>query len=267
MKAIILAAGRGSRLGEYGRDRPKCQVELAGMTLIDRQLATLRGCGISDIVLVTGYQSEMLSLPGVRTVHNPDWAETNMVETLFRAAPLFGDDVIVAYADIVYEPPVLRSILDSRHEISVVIDLSWRAYWEMRIGDPLADAESLRVADDGTIVEIGNKPGSVDEIEGQYIGLMRFRGTGVKTLRNAYAHLGKVRRSWMADRPVTKAYMTDLLMEMILTNHAVHAVPIQGGWLEIDTADDYEKARAMVVDSVIDEFFDPAATPQPLGLS
>ena len=125
MKAIILAAGRGSRLGEYGRDRPKCQVELAGMTLIDRQLATLRGCGISDIVLVTGYQSEMLSLPGVRTVHNPDWAETNMVETLFRAAPLFGDDVIVAYADIVYEPPVLRSILDSRHEISVVIDLSW----------------------------------------------------------------------------------------------------------------------------------------------
>ena len=104
MRAIILAAGRGSRLGHYGKDRPKCLVELGGISLIQRQLATLRSLGIEDIVLVTGYRAEMLALPGTRQILNPRWAETNMVESLFAAASSFAEDFIVSYGDIVYEP-------------------------------------------------------------------------------------------------------------------------------------------------------------------
>lgn len=261
MKAVILAAGRGRRFHPMSEARPKCLADLGGMTLIGRQLATLRRAGVSDIVIVTGYRADMLALPGTRQVYNLDWQTTNMVESLFRAEDELGDDVVVAYGDIVYEPRVLDALLASRHDVSVVVDRRWRAYWEARFVDPLLDAESLRLDDRGRITDIGNRVADIDGIDAQYIGLMRFRGAGVAGLRAARANLGKVSRPWMAKRSVANAFMTDLLMEMILAGHPVHAVPIDGGWLEIDTVEDYEMARAGIADGSIRRFFDPAATP------
>lgn len=257
--AIILAAGRGSRLQPYTENCPKCLTELGGMTLIDRQLATLRDGGIDDIVIATGYRAEMLRLPGTRQMPNPDWETTNMVETLFRAEAGFSGDMIVAYSDIVYEPRILNALMRSPHAVSVVIDRGWRGYWEHRFADPLDDAESLRLDGDGRIIEIGAPVDHIDEIEGQYIGLMRFRGPGVDVLRRTRAALGAVKRPWMDTRPIRKAYLTDLLMEMILLGEPVHAVPVENGWLEIDTVEDYETANTMFKDGTIRRFFDPVA--------
>ena len=249
MKAVILAAGRGSRLHPYTEHCPKCLTELGGQTLIGRQLDTLRQAGIADIVIATGYRSEMLALPGTRQVHNPRWDSTNMVESLFCAETEFNDDLIVAYADIVYEPRVLAALLASDHDISVVVDRNWRAYWQHRFADPLSDAESLSMDPRGCITDIGKPVSDIETIEAQYMGLMRFRGAGVDALRAARASLDTI----------ANAYMTDLLMEMILMGRDLHAVPVDGGWLEIDTVDDYEKAAAMIADGSIRRFFDPDA--------
>lgn len=242
MKAVILAAGRGSRLGT---DRPKGLVDLAGTPMIDRQIAVLRGAGIADIVVITGYRAELLRRDGVTTRHNAAWETTNMVESLFCAADLFGDDLIVAYADIVYEPRVIAALAASPHEVSVIVDRAWRPYWAARFDDPLADAESLRLDSEGRILDIGNKVARIDDIQAQYIGLTRFRGKGVAALRAARAAWDTMRRPWMERRPVAKAYMTDLLMELILRGVAVHAVTVDGGWLEIDTPRDLELAAAL----------------------
>ena len=129
MKAIILAAGRGSRLKPYTKESPKCLTELGGMTLIERQLQTLRNQGIDDIIIITGYKSDQLKLPETRQIHNTSWANTNMVESLFCAEAEFGKDIIVCYSDIIYEPNVLSSLLMSTEDISVVVDRKWRAYW------------------------------------------------------------------------------------------------------------------------------------------
>ncbi len=226
--------------------------------MIERQLTVLRGAGIDDIVIATGYRADMLELPDTRQVYNPHWETTNMVETLFCAEAAFGNDIIVTYGDIVFEPRVLAALLASTHEISVVVDRNWRAYWEHRFADPLSDAESLRLDDNGRITDIGNKVSDLEEIQAQYIGLMRYRGKGIDALRFVRAGLGSVHRPWMDERPLRKAYMTDLLMGMILTGHEVHAVEIEGGWLEIDTREDYEKARAMIADGTITCFFNPS---------
>ena len=257
MKAIILAAGRGSRLHPYTADCPKCLTELGGMTLIDHQLSVLRdpAFGIDEIIIVTGYRSEMLALPGTAQVHNADWETTNMVESLFVAESLFGDDFILAYSDIIYDPKVLRMLVDCDAEIAVIVDQKWRAYWEFRFDDPLSDAESLRVNDKGHIIDIGQKVKNINAIEGQYIGLMRFRGKGVHALQKARQELGDVSRPWMTDRPLHKAYMTDLLMELILRDETVTAVPIESGWLEIDTVQDLENAAAGFRDGTINKFF------------
>ena len=259
MRAVILAAGRGSRLGPYTEDRPKCLAELGGMTLIGRQVAILRLAGVRDIVIATGYRAEALALPATRQVHNPRWETTNMVETLFCAEDAFGDDLVVAYGDIVYEPRVLAALLASRHAVSVVVDRNWRPYWEHRFGDPLADAESLRTNSEDRITDIGNQASSIDEIEAQYTGLMRFKGPGIDQLRSARAHLRAAGPP--AARGPDDAHMTELLMEMVRMNLPVHAVPVEGGWLEIDTVADYESARTMISEGTISRFFDPEATP------
>ncbi len=233
------------------------------MTLIGRQIQTLRNAGISDIVIATGYLGEMLALPETRQIDNPEWATTNMVESLFRAESVFGDDVIVCYGDIVYEPRVLAALLESPHEISVMIDRNWRALWELRFDDPLSDAESLRLDADGGILEIGNTVSDISEIEAQYMGLMRFRGDGVRSLRDAKRDLGQARRPWMDKRPLKQAYMTDLLMELILRGGDVRGVPTDGGWVEIDTVEDYETINRLIATDAIQPYYDPDAKTAP----
>lgn len=237
-KAIILAAGEGTRLRPYTLDRPKCLVEVEGRSLLDRQLDVLRAEGVGPIVIVGGYLADKLHRPGIDIRLNPRYAQTNMVWTLFCAEEDLMDEVVVAYGDIVYSREVLRALLASDAEIAVTIDLDWEAYWSARNENPLDDAETLKLAADGRILEIGQKPRSLDEIEGQYMGLMKFSPAGVATLKAVFhgAHqLGQLR-----GKPVEKAYMTDLLQAIIDAGRRVESVPVRGGWVEVDTVGDLE---------------------------
>ncbi len=257
MKAIILAAGRGSRLKPYTKESPKCLTELGGMTLIERQLQTLRNQGIDDIIIITGYKSDQLKLPETRQIHNTSWANTNMVESLFCAEAEFGKDIIVSYSDIIYEPNVLSSLLMSTEDISVVVDRKWRAYWEYRFDNPLCDAESLKINSTGHITDIGAPTEDINSIEAQYIGLMRFQKKGISAIKNARSNFHKQLRPWMTQHPIKKAYMTDLLMEVILMGYHVKAVPIENGWLEVDTVNDYETLARDFKTGKIINFFNP----------
>jgi len=256
-RAIILAAGRGSRLHPYTSECPKCLTELGGQTLIDRQLAVMRACGIEDIVIVAGYRADMLNLNGTTQVLNDAWSSTNMVESLFSAEDLFCDDLIISYSDIIFEQRVLMALLESDAPASVVVDKNWKEYWEFRFDDPLSDAESLRMNCDGEIREIGNKVSNINEIEAQYIGLMRFKQQGIDAMQAAKHSLNVNYRPWKDKRSAKNAYMTDLLMEMVLNNFPLAAVPIKNGWLEIDTVSDFEEAAAGFADGSIAKFFDP----------
>ena len=257
MKAIILAAGRGSRLKPYTTTSPKCLTELGGMTLIERQLQTLRNGGIEDIIIITGFQSDQLKLHETRQIHNSFWATTNMVESLFCAENEFGNDLIVCYSDIVYEPSVLGALLLCTNDISVVVDRKWRKYWEYRFDDPLSDAESLKIDSSGHITDIGSPTNDINSIEAQYIGLMRFQNEGINVIRDARSRFLTQTRPWMTHHPVEKAYMTDLLMEVILMGSPVKAVPIDNGWLEVDTVSDYETLSRDFETGEIIKFFNP----------
>src|SRR6516165_8683375 len=111
MRAVILAAGRGSRMGPFGEDRPKCLVELAGQSLIERQVAALRRGGVEEIGVVRGYRAEMIDFPGLTYFSNTRWAETNMVVSLASAATwLRSGPVIVSYADIFYRSDLVLGL-------------------------------------------------------------------------------------------------------------------------------------------------------------
>jgi choline kinase len=238
-KVILLVAGEGTRLRPYTLDRPKCMVEIDNVSLIDRQLEVLKSEKIENIHMICGYKAEMLKRDGVKFMMNPRYYETNMVWTLFCAEKELEGEVIVSYGDIVYSKEILQSLLKSDADISVIIDKDWESYWRTRIDNPLDDAETLKLRNDGTISEIGQKPNSLNEIEGQYIGLMKFSSKGVQLLKDTFnAALNS--NSGLSGKSVEAAYLTDLLQTLIDNGEKITAVPIYGGWVEVDTIEDYK---------------------------
>lgn len=260
MKAVILAAGRGSRLHPYTAASPKCLTVFAGETLVERQIRLLHAAGINDVSIVSGYMGDMLAFSGVQRFVNVAWETTNMVESLMVALPHLGDDVLVLYGDIAYEPRVLAELLKSDNEATVAVNEAWRDLWEVRFENPLDDAESLRISDDGRITDIGNPVQDIETIAAQFMGMMRFRGQGLADLMEGYRALRQEDRDWKHKRSAQNAYMTDLLMEFVLADRPLTAVKIDGGWIEIDTVQDYQVLSAMQADGRLKDIYDAGAT-------
>jgi len=237
-KVILLVAGEGKRLRPYTLDRPKCMVEIDGVSLIDRQLAVLKAEGLDDIVMIGGYKAGMLKREEIKLKLNPRYYETNMVWTLFSAEEELDRDVIVSYGDIVYSREILQALLKSTVDIAVIIDKEWEGYWRARNEDPLDDAETLKLRDDETISEIGQRPKSLSEIEGQYMGLMKFSAKGIKQIKNIF-HTA-VKSGKLLNKSIENSYMTDLLQAVISKGDIVTAIPVYGGWVEVDTVADLE---------------------------
>ncbi len=235
-KVILLVAGEGKRLQPYTLDRPKCMVEIEGVSLIDRQLEILKTEGLDRIVMIGGYKADMLKREGVKLRINPYYYKTNMVWTLFSAEDELEGDVIVSYGDIVYSKKILQELLKSNADIAVTVDKNWEGYWKARSDNPLDDAETLKIREDGTISEIGNKPESLDEIEGQYMGLMKFSVKGVKIIRDIFHNAAD--SGGISGKIVENAYMTDLLQHAINSGKLVTAVPVYDNWIEVDTVND-----------------------------
>lgn len=232
MKAIILAAGRGSRMKDLTDERPKCLVELRGRSLLERQLAALRGAGINDIGIVTGYRREMLAGRVPVEFHNPRWADTNMVSSLACAREWLVDaPCVVSYSDIFYEPQAVTALISCSSALAVTYDRNWLSLWKDRFGDPLLDAETFRLNQDGTLAEIGNKPRSVEEVEGQYMGLLRIAPEGWREMERVLSDLSGVERDRM--------HMTGTLQRVIRAGRVpIAALPYELPWGEIDSAED-----------------------------
>lgn len=232
MKAIILAAGRGSRMKSLTDERPKCMVELRGKTLLEWQLLALRGAGISEIAIVTGYKREVLADQGLIEFHNPRWAQTNMVSSLACAEAWLQDaPCIVSYSDIFYSPAAVQSLMTCKASLAVTYDPNWLALWTQRFGDPLLDAETFRLASTGTLTEIGNKPTSVDDVQGQYMGLLRFTPEG-------WAEVVRLRQALTPEQR-DKVHMTNTLQQVIDAGRVpIHAVAYTGEWGEVDSSED-----------------------------
>lgn len=250
MKTIILAAGQGTRLKPLTNDRPKCMVEVNGRSIIERQLDTLRSCGIKDedITIIAGYRGdalkERLKNTPIGIIMNRDFEITNMVCSLMCARSLMEaqDDILISYGDIIYNESVLKKVLSSEEECSIVVDDGWYSYWSERCENPLDDAETLMFDGLDYLTEIGQKTTDLKKVQSQYIGLMRFRGEGLKAMlmlaKEAEERTAYGQPLWRTDRTYQKMYMTDLLQGLIDEGNKLKAVHIERGWFEIDDCDD-----------------------------
>ena len=236
--AVILAAGRGSRMQDLTNHQPKCLTTLAGVSLLEWQLLALREAGVSQCTVMTGYLGHLLRGNFVANAY-PRWSETNMVGTLvwaMRVAPTM--DCIISYSDIVYKAEHVRKLVECPHDIAITYDTRWLELWSLRFADPLADAETFSQKN-GLLQSIGNKAASTDEIQGQYMGLIKISPRGWNTIAR---YLGG-----LPEGAVDKLDMTSMLRALLENGITIGTLPVNGCWCEVDNEHDvtvYEAALA-----------------------
>lgn len=240
MRAIILAAGRGSRMGHLGGDRPKCLIELEGKPLIERQIAALRRGGVDEIGVVRGYRAEMIDFPSLSYFVNDRWAETNIVMSLATAAPwLCSGPVIVSYADIFYRSELVHGLAAAPGQLVISYDRDWRRLWTRRFADPLVDAETFRINSAGQLLEIGGKTTQIEEIVGQYMGLLKFTPPAWSAVEAILIALDVPTRN--------RLDMTGLLRRLLTGKHfPIDTFGTEGQWGEIDNPEDVALYQNMV---------------------
>jgi len=240
MRALILAAGRGSRLRHLGYDRPKCLVELAGRPLIEFQLAALGRGGAEEIGVVRGYRADLIDYPRLTYFTNERWAETNMVMSLAEAATwLRSGPVIVSYGDIFYGSELVRRLAAAQGQLVITYDRQWRRLWTRRFPNPLADAETFRVDAYGQLLEIGNRAARIEDIQGQYMGLFKFTPPAWSLAETLLATVGPELRD--------RLDMTGLLRRLLIGKLVpISTLPTDGQWGEIDNPEDVALYQEMI---------------------
>lgn len=248
MKAIIVAAGMGRRLAPYTDDRPKCLVEVAGRTILERQIDAYRAAGVSEIHVVRGYLAERIALPGLRYFENPDYRRNNILASLFCAEPAMEGGFFFSYSDIVFRPDAVRALAASDADYGLVIDRRWADAYDGRDLHPVSEAELARVVD-GSVLRVGKKLVTPAEAHGEFIGLARFSARAAAAMRASFRALA---RDLAPDAPFgtaprfEAAYLTDLLNHLLAAGEPMRSVDIDGGWREIDTTQDLARAHALV---------------------
>ena len=239
MKAIILSAGQGSRLGQLTHEQPKCLIEFAGRSLLDRQLDTLVANGIDEVVVVTGFRDDQIEAslakrvggPKVRTVFNPFYKVADNLGSLFVARHELAGDVLVWNGDTLVSEELMGRVLANRQAgICVTIDRK-DGY----------DQDDMKVitADDGRLRAIGKR--IAEGVNAESIGLLAFRGDGALRFRNA------IDRAMRTSEGTTIWYLR--VIHHLAQNGEVWTYDIAGEqWGEVDFPEDVASAEALCVE-------------------
>ena len=248
VRGVVLAAGRGRRMGDATDNSPKCLQTVHGRPLLEHVLDAFRQSGIHKVAIVTGYRAQDIRNRVDVTFHNEKWETTNMVSSLTAADEwLSAYPCIISYSDIFYEPQAVSLLqeallLSGRSELTVLYDPRWLELWEKRFVDPLVDAETFRMSDKNEVIEIGGKPSSLDEIEGQFMGLWSVTPKIWQTLMDLLLTL---------PNPLQRSIDTTALIQRWIDNDCgvVRAIRYMGMWGEVDRAEDlavYERLKSSV---------------------
>ncbi len=239
MTAVILTAGRGGRLRAVVGDQPKCLARIGGCTILDRQMRALRDSGVSKITVVTGYAAATVREacgPGVQFVHNPTYASTNSLYSLWLARDLLTQGFVVLNCDVVFHRQILVDLLSARYEDALAMSA-------VSDEEPYGDEEMKLRVRRGRVVDIAKTilPGDAD---GENIGIAKFGRAGAALLIDEL------------DRMVADGRVTDWLpaaFARFCRYRPLRAVDHRGyAWIEIDSPADYRRACTQIAPALDD---------------
>ena len=229
---VILAAGRGSRMGALTNDRPKCFLKIGDERLIDLQLSAMKAAGIAKVAIVTGYMKKEFFGIGDKQFHNPEWQTTQMFHSLqFASEWLEKYPCVISYSDIFYSETIVKRLMQTSENLCLAYDKKWLDLWTKRFTDPLSDAESFKVDANQNLIEIGQKVSSTKEIFGQYMGLIKVTPKGWGAIRNETKYINA--------ETLKKIQITQLL-SMLLRSKSLKIKCVENfdNWGEVDNVND-----------------------------
>jgi len=243
-KCLIVAAGLGSRLKGHTEDKPKCMLDFGGKTLLQRQLYSYKNNNIENISLIRGYKKNKINYKGIKYFDNNEYKNNNILNSIFYAEEVINGNIIISYSDILFEPFVVKRAMESDHDISVVVDVDWRDYYIDRKEHPLSEAENVIFNSNNEVVKIGKIASDKEEVHGEFIGMIKLNHRGCEILKQNFHRVKKLywNKPFQRANIFQKAYLTDMIQELVDIGIKVHCVIIERGWKEIDTVEDYRKA-------------------------
>ena len=249
MKAIFIAAGKGSRLGTLTNDLPKPLVDVNGKSIIERQINLLYKKNINDIVIVTGYKKEKFTFKNIEYVFNSNFLTDEQAGSLMRAREKFSGDILIMFGDILFDEQILEQVLNVNDHIAIAIDKNWKKSYLERNDNPIDKADKVLLKNN-KIVQVSAKQIDADlnEDTGELLGIMKLSSEGSKILIEHYEklennHIGKFHDA----ESFKKAKFVDILQELISTGISINPIIITGNWCEIDTPDDLARAKKIFV--------------------
>jgi L-glutamine-phosphate cytidylyltransferase len=245
MRVIVIGAGRGRRLMPTTADAPKCFAEVAGKRLIDWAVEAFAANGLRDICFIGGYQIDKVKndYPQFTFRHNAQWEHNNILASLMCAADLMDVPFICCYSDILFTADVIGRLATTKDDMALGVDTAWLTRYEQRTDHPPDDAEKVTVAGDRVTRVHRQIPES--EAYGEYIGVAKFSAAGAVKLRDYYRRIETeyAGRPWREATVFEKAYKILLFQEMIEAGERFGHVDTPGGYIEVDTQQDFEYAR------------------------
>ena len=236
-------------------DTPKCFAEIAGRRLLDWVLDAFHQNDISDITFIGGYRIDVVqaTYPEFTYRNNIHWPDNNILASLMYAEDLMDEPFVCCYSDILFTPAIVHAVLQCRDEIALGVDTGWLTRFEHRTEHPSDDAEKVTV-NNGAVTRIHREiPES--QAHGEFIGLAKFSTDGAAAFRRQYHR----RREEFAGQPYReasvfeKAYLIHLLQDMIESGSRMVHVDTPGGYIEVDTQQDFEYARQFWTERHLDK--------------
>ncbi len=231
MKAIILAAGKSTRLHPLTLEKPKCLLELEeGVAIIDHQINTLRETGLEEIIVITGHNSDKIHShlgDSVEYRFFPDFEKYNNMHTIYSIREDLNSDVVILYSDVLFSRDLLRMCVESREDFCLLVHNK----------EVLKDTARV-IIKEGSIVDIGNHI-SVKEGNGNFIGIAKFSNLGIKKILN------EIEKRAHNDRYNSDYYIMPLI-DLAKTNKIGYELVNDLPWIEIDFLKDYEKAKSEI---------------------
>ena len=248
MKAIVIAAGEGSRMGKLTKNIPKPLVLVNGKSIIERQLSILKQNGILDIIIITGPHHEKFNFKNVVYVNDLDYKKHDTLASLMIARDYMNDGIIITYADQIFDEKIMESINNFLGDIGIAVDLDWEKNYVDRDQHPKSEAENILI-NGNEILEIRKNISECKKNEkiGECLGLMKLSRKGSKIFLDKYSeleisHQGKFHNASLLE----KALISDMIQELIDSEINVEPIYVSGKWCEIDTPQDLEIARKLL---------------------
>ncbi len=231
MNAIIIAAGLGKRISDDVKNIPKSMVKINGKPIIEHQLSVLNKAGINQIYVITGPHSEKFNVKNVTYVKDKEYEKHDILGSLMEAKNFFKKDTLILYSDIIFESKIIEKILSSKEDISIAVDMNWEKNYVGRTEHPKSEAENVELNSNEEIIKIKKNIQNIKNNVGEFLGIIKFRNNGSELFVKRYEELIKNNDGLFHESPsILKAYVTDMIQELIDLNIKIKPILISGKW-------------------------------------